>query len=42
MYNNFNNLLEEFNKIKDKGWIKTVRKGTSGIGITFEKLLGKK
>ena len=34
-------LLVEFLKIKNKGWIKSLRKGPTGIGYTFETLLGK-
>jgi len=33
-------LLEKFEKIKKKGWIKSTEKGTSGIGRTFENELG--
>ena len=33
-------LKEEFIKIKEKGWIKSVNKGPNGVGITFESLLG--
>lgn len=40
--NNFSILQKEFNKIKNIGWIKSYRKGYTGIGYTFEKLLGKK
>lgn len=35
------NLKMEFEKIKSKGWIESKRKGTTGIGYTFEDLLGK-
>lgn len=38
---NITNLKNEFNKIKAKGWIKSLYKGTGGIGLTFEKLLNK-
>lgn len=34
------NLNEEFIKIKKMGWIKSVNKGSNGIGFTFESLLG--
>lgn len=34
-------LLVKFLKIKDKGWIESLRKGTTGIGYTFETLIGK-
>lgn len=33
-------LREKFIYIKNMGWVKSVRKGWSGIGITFENLLG--
>lgn len=32
-------LQQKFLEIKQKGWIKNVRKGSTGIGITFEHLL---
>ena len=34
-------LKEKFKKIKNKGWVESMRKGTTGIGYTFEKLIGK-
>lgn len=34
-------LREKFEKIKKMGWVLSQRKGTTGIGYTFEKLLGK-
>lgn len=34
-------LREKFNNIKEMGWVESQRKGTTGIGYTFEKLLGK-
>ena len=34
-------LFIKFLKIKKKGWIKSQRKGTTGIGYTFERLIGK-
>ena len=34
-------LREKFEKIKNMGWVLSKRKGTTGIGYTFEKLLGK-
>ena len=40
MNNNFKNLLNEFEKIKLKGWIRSNTKSTGAIGITFEKELG--
>lgn len=33
-------LKEEFIKIKEKGWIKSLNRGSNGIGFTFESLLG--
>lgn len=33
-------LNEEFIKIKEKGWVKSLNKGNNGIGFTFEALLG--
>lgn len=35
-------LKEKFLVIKNKGWIESMRYGTSGIGYTFESLIGKK
>ena len=35
-------LLNEFKRIANKGWIKSVNNSTGSIGITFEKELGKK
>ena len=34
-------LREKFKKIQKLGWVETRRKGTTGIGYTFESLLGK-
>lgn len=34
-------LLEKFQEINKMGWIKSMRKGTTGIGYTFETLIGK-
>lgn len=34
-------LREKFEEIKKMGWVLSQRKGTTGIGYTFEKLLGK-
>ena len=34
-------LREKFNQIRDIGWVESMRKGTTGIGYTFEKLIGK-
>lgn len=33
-------LKEEFIKIKEKGWVKSLNRGSNGIGFTFEALLG--
>lgn len=33
-------LITEFERIKKRGWIKSCRKGFSGVGYTFEKLIG--
>ena len=33
-------LKKEFKRIKNMGWIKSVRKDKGGIGITFEKMIG--
>ena len=33
-------LLGKFDKVKDQGWIDTLREGDTGIGYTFESLLG--
>lgn len=41
MADNFNVLRQKFEEIKKMGWIKSGRKGYTGIGYTFEKLLGK-
>ena len=41
MNKNFLLLYEEFLKIKNMGWIKSMRKGSTGIGYTFENLLNK-
>lgn len=35
-------LKEEFERIRSMGYVKSSRKGTTGIGKTFEDLLGKK
>ncbi len=37
----FFRLKQEFNKIKNLGLVKAMRKGTSGLGYTFETLLNK-
>ena len=35
-------LKKEFIKIKEMGYVKSTRKGFTGIGKTFEDLIGKK
>lgn len=35
-------LKNEFNSIKKMGWIKSLRGGSTGVGYTFETLIGKK
>lgn len=42
MTKNIKDLYNEFIKIRKKGWIICKKKGLSGIGYTFEKLLSKK
>ena len=32
-------IIQEFKKIKEKGWIKSIRRGPTGVGATFEKEL---
>lgn len=39
--NNFDILRKKFEVIKNMGWIKSFRNGYTGIGYTFEKLIGK-
>lgn len=34
------NMVTKFEKIKKMGWIKSIRKGTTGVGATFENLIG--
>ena len=41
MKTDIENLTTEFERIKKLGWVKSMRKGTSGIGYTFERLIGK-
>ena len=41
MIDDYISLKEKFNNIKNMGWIESKRKGTTGIGYTFETLLGK-
>lgn len=39
--NDIQNLINIFKAIKNKHWIKSLRSGTTGIGYTFETLIGK-
>lgn len=39
IYNNIKELNNKFEEIKNLGWIKSMRTGTTGIGYTFEQLL---
>ncbi len=41
MKEDLNQLIKEFKKIRERGWIKSLRKGTSGAGYTFETLINK-
>lgn len=41
MEHNFKELKKQFNMIKNKGWVKSKRNGSTGVGYTFENLLGK-
>ena len=40
MYKNINNLKKDFEKIKRKGWIKSLANDFGSVGTTLEKLLG--
>ena len=40
MDNQIKKLNEQFIKIKEKGWIKSLNRCNNGIGVTFENLLG--
>jgi len=42
MNENYEELKELFNKIKNMGWVEAHRTGNTGIGKTFEDLLDKK
>lgn len=42
MNENLKELQEKFEKIKNMGLVKSLRKGTTGIGYTFESLIDKK
>lgn len=41
MNENYKLFKEKFSYIKNLGWIKCLRSGPTGVGYTFEKLLGK-
>lgn len=41
MIESIKNLDKKFNEIKNMGYVKSVRKGSTGVGATFECLLGK-
>ncbi len=41
MKKNIEKLMLEFNRIKEKGYIESVRKGKGSVGLTFEHELGK-
>ena len=41
MQNSIDALKMNFSIIKDMGWVKSLRRGPTGIGYTFESLLGK-
>jgi len=42
MEENINLLIEKFQNIKNKGYIKSVQKGSGSVGLTLEEALGKK
>lgn len=41
MDNDIESLIKDFNRIKKMGWIESLRRGSTGIGYTFETLLNK-
>ena len=41
MFEDFKEFRDIFVKIRKKGWVKSLREGDTGIGYTFEKLIGK-
>jgi hypothetical protein len=41
MEKTFKTLINEFEKISKFGWVESTSYGSSGVGMTFEKLLGK-
>lgn len=38
--NNIDLLINKFNNIKNMGWVSSIKKGSAGIGLTFEHLIG--
>ena len=42
MEKDFNQLYYKYKRIQEKGWIKSLRNGPTGVGYTFESLLNKK
>ena len=41
MKTEFMELYKKFEKVKEKGWVLEMRRGFTGIGYTFERLIGK-
>lgn len=41
MLNNFKEFKNKFEDVKKKGWVKSMRKGDTGVGYTFESMIGK-
>ena len=41
MDENIYKLIKEFERVKNKNWVKSVNKGFGSIGLTFERELGK-
>ena len=41
MFDDFIEFKKVFNEVKKKGWVKSLRKGDTGVGFTFESLIGK-
>lgn len=41
MFVDFIEFKKVFNEVKKKGWVKSLRKGDTGVGYTFETLIGK-
>ena len=42
MEKEFKQLYYKYKRIQEKGWIKSLRKGSTGVGYTFETLMNKK